>query len=315
MAAAVTADGAPALGILGRLSTFLYLRPRVMLLLLLVPPLLWLGVIYLGSLFALLAQSLFHIDDFSGLVVYEPGLQTYAELFTPANLSIITRTVVMAAIVTVICGAIAFPLAYYMARYTSTHSKAIFYIAVMLPLWSNYLVRVYSWKLILAKEGVITWLFDLVGLGGVLDWILELRVIGGPSLSVSYIGTCVTFVYIWLPYMVLPVEAALERVPRSFIEASADLGAHPGETFRRVILPLAIPGVAAGSIFTFSLTLGDYIIPQLIGSSRPFIGMAVYQLQGTAGNIPLAAAFTIVPMVVMGIYLTIAKRFGAFDAL
>jgi len=315
MSAAATADRAPTLGALGRLSTFLYLRPRAMLLLLLVPPLLWLGVIYLGSLFALLAQSLFHIDDFSGLVVYEPGLQTYAELFTPANLSIITRTVVMAAVVTVICGAIAFPLAYYMARYTSTHSKAIFYIAVMLPLWSNYLVRVYAWKLILAKEGVITWLFDLVGLGSVLDWILELPVIGGPSLSVSYIGTCITFVYVWLPYMVLPVEAALERVPRSFIEASADLGAHPGETFRRVILPLAIPGVAAGSIFTFSLTLGDYIIPQLVGSSRPFIGMAVYQLQGTAGNIPLAAAFTIVPMVVMGIYLTIAKRFGAFDAL
>jgi putative spermidine/putrescine transport system permease protein len=281
----------------------------------LLPPLLWLGIVYLGSLFALLAQSLFHIDDFSGLVVYEPGLQTYAELFTPANLSIITRTVVMAAVVTVICGAIAFPLAYYMARYTSTHSKAIFYIAVMLPLWSNYLVRVYSWKLILAKEGVITWLFNLVGLGSVLDWILEMPVIGGPSLSVSYIGTCITFVYVWLPYMVLPVEAALERVPRSFIEASADLGAHPGETFRRVILPLAIPGVAAGSIFTFSLTLGDYIIPQLVGGSRPFIGMAVYQQQGTAGNIPLAAALTIVPMVVMGLYLTIAKRFGAFDAL
>jgi putative spermidine/putrescine transport system permease protein len=315
MAATATAEAAPTLGPLGRLSTFLYLRPRAMLLLLLVPPLLWLGVIYLGSLFALLAQSLFHIDDFSGLVVYEPGLQTYAELFTPANISIITRTVVMAAIVTVICGAIAFPLAYYMARYTSTHSKAIFYIAVMLPLWSNYLVRVYAWKLILAKEGIITWLFNLVGLGGVLDWILELPVIGGPSLSASYIGTFLVFVYIWLPYMVLPVEAALERVPRSFIEASADLGAHPGETFRRVILPLAIPGVAAGSIFTFSLTLGDYIIPQLVGGSRPFIGMAVYQQQGTAGNIPLAAAFTLVPMVVMGIYLAIAKRFGAFDAL
>jgi putative spermidine/putrescine transport system permease protein len=315
MMAAVAADAAPATGALGRFSTFLYLRPRLVLLLLLVPPLLWLGVIYLGSLFALLAQSLFHIDDFTGLVVHEPGLQTYGELFTPANIDIITRTVVMAALVTLICGAIAFPLAYYMARYTSTHSKAIFYIAVMLPLWSNYLVRVYSWKLILAKEGVITWLFNLVGLGSVLDWILELPVIGGPSLSVSYIGTCITFVYIWLPYMVLPVEAALERVPRSFIEASADLGAYPGETFRRIILPLAIPGVAAGSIFTFSLTLGDYIIPQLVGSSRPFIGMAVYQLQGTAGNIPMAAAFTLVPMVVMGIYLTMAKRFGAFDAL
>jgi putative spermidine/putrescine transport system permease protein len=313
--AAVAEAGAAPRSAGGGLSTFLYLRPRLMLALLLLPPLLWLGIIYLGSLFALLAQSLFHIDDFTGLVVHEPGLQTYAELFTSANIGIITRTVVMAALVTVICGAIAFPLAYYMARYTTTHSKAIFYIAVMLPLWSNYLVRVYSWKLILAKEGVITWLFNLVGLGGVLDWILALPVVGGPSLSVSYIGTCITFVYIWLPYMVLPVEAALERVPRSFIEASADLGAHPGETFRRIILPLAIPGVAAGSIFTFSLTLGDYIIPQQVGGSWPFIGMAVYGLQGTAGNIPMAAAFTIVPIVVMGVYLTIAKRFGAFDAL
>ena len=313
--AAVAEAGAAHRSAAGGLSTFLYLRPRLMLALLLIPPLLWLGVIYLGSLFALLAQSLFHIDDFTGLVVHEPGLQTYAELFTAANIGIITRTVVMAALVTVICGAIAFPLAYYMARYTTTHSKAIFYIAVMLPLWSNYLVRVYSWKLILAKEGVITWLFNLVGLGGVLDWILALPVVGGPSLSVSYIGTCITFVYIWLPYMVLPVEAALERVPRSFIEASADLGAHPGETFRRIILPLAIPGVAAGSIFTFSLTLGDYIIPQQVGGSWPFIGMAVYGLQGTAGNIPMAAAFTLVPIVVMGVYLTVAKRFGAFDAL
>jgi putative spermidine/putrescine transport system permease protein len=313
--AAVAEAGAAHRSAGGGVSTFLYLRPRFMLALLLLPPLLWLGIIYLGSLFALLAQSLFHIDDFTGLVVHEPGLQTYAELFTSANIGIITRTVVMAALVTVICGAIAFPLAYYMARYTTTHSKAIFYIAVMLPLWSNYLVRVYSWKLILAKEGVITWLFNLVGLGGVLDWILALPVVGGPSLSVSYIGTCITFVYIWLPYMVLPVEAALERVPRSFIEASADLGAHPGETFRRIILPLAIPGVAAGSIFTFSLTLGDYIIPQQVGGSWPFIGMAVYGLQGTAGNIPMAAAFTLVPIVVMGVYLTVAKRFGAFDAL
>ena len=300
---------------LGRLSTWLYLRPRLVLLLLLVPPLLWLGIIYLGSLLALLAQSFFHVDDFTGLVVYEPTLATYAELFTPANLNIILRTVVMAAAVTLACAAIAFPLAYYMARFAGPRSKAIFYLAVMLPLWSNYLVRVYAWKLILAKEGVITWLFNLVGLGWLLDGVLALPVIGGPSLSVSYIGTCIVFVYIWLPYMILPVEAALERVPRSFIEASADLGARPRETFRRVILPLAIPGVAAGSIFTFSLTLGDYIIPNLIGNSRPFIGQVVYAYQGTAGNIPLAAAFTIVPIVVMALYLAIAKRCGAFDAL
>ena len=317
MTAAAPAAARPPLhaGRRARLSTWLYLRPRLVLLLLLVPPLLWLGIIYLGSLLALLAQSFFYVDDFSGLVVYEPTLATFAELFTPTNLTIILRTVTMAAVVTLISGAIAFPLAYYMARFSTARSKAIFYLAVMLPLWSNYLVRVYAWKLILAKEGVVTWLFDRLALGWLLDAILALPIIGGPSLSVSYIGTCIVFVYIWLPYMILPVEAALERVPKSFVEASADLGARPRETFRRVILPLAIPGVAAGSIFTFSLTLGDYIIPNLIGNSRPFVGMVVYAYQGTAGNIPLAAAFTMVPILVMAFYLAAAKRLGAFDAL
>src|SRR5689334_3826873 len=315
MTAASAEALAPQAGRLGRLSTWLYLRPRVVLLLFLVPPLLWLGIVYLGSLLALLAQSFFYVDDFSGLVVYEPTLATFAELFTPTNLTIILRTVLMATIVTLISGAIAFPLAYQMARFSTPRTKAIFYLAVMLPLWSNYLVRVYAWKLILAKEGVVTWLFERLSLGWLLDGILALPVIGGPSLSVSYIGTCIVFVYIWLPYMILPVEAALERVPKSFVEASADLGARPRETFRRVILPLAIPGVAAGSIFTFSLTLGDFIIPGIIGSSRPFIGQVVYAYQGTAGNLPLAAAFAIVPILVMGVYLTLAKRLGAFDAL
>src|SRR5262249_47712776 len=178
----------------------------------------------------------------SALTVYQQPLATSAELFTPANLSIILRTVAMAIVVTIGCAVVGFPLAYYMARFAGPRAKAVFYIAVMLPLWSNYLVRVYSWKLILAKEGVLTWLFNLVGLGGLLDGALALPVIGGPSLSASYIGMCIVFIYIWLPYMILPVEAALERVPRSFIEASADLGARPRETFRNVILPLAIPG-------------------------------------------------------------------------
>jgi putative spermidine/putrescine transport system permease protein len=182
-------------------------------------------------------------------------------------------------------------------------------------LWSNYLVRVYAWKLILAKEGAITWVFGKLHLSWLLDGVLAIPVIGGPSLSASYIGTCIVFIYIWLPYMILPIEAALERVPRSLLEASADLGARPGETLRKVILPLAVPGIAAGSIFTFSLTLGDYIIPNLVGASRPFIGQVVYSYQGTAGNLPLAAAFAVVPVVVMGIYLAIARRFGAFDAL
>jgi len=301
-----------------RLSTFFYLRPRMLLAVFLLPPLLWLGIVYLGSLFALLAQSFFQLDDFTGQVVYKPTLANYVRLFGAVNLSIIGRTLGMAAIVTIISGIIAFPIAYYMARYASGKTKALFYVAVMLPLWSNYLVRVYSWRLILAKEGVIHWAANNLGLGDALNWVLSqeyLPALQGSSLSNSYIGTCITFVYIWLPYMILPLQAALERVPRSYIEASSDLGARPSQTFRKVIFPLAIPGVAAGSIFTFSLTLGDYIIPQLIGSSRPFIGQAVYQFQGTAGDIPMAAAFAMAPIVIMAVYLSIAKRFGAFDAL
>ncbi|MCW5625029.1 MAG: ABC transporter permease [Burkholderiales bacterium] len=303
-------------GFLQRLSSGLYLRPRLLLFLLLAPPLLWLGVIYLGSLFALLAQSFFAVDEFSGMVVKEFTLATYRDFLTnPANWDIILRTVVMAAAVTLACAVIAFPIAYYMVRFAGMRLKAAMYLGVMLPLWSSYLVRVYSWKLILAKEGIISWFANQLHLGWALDAWLSLPVIGGPSLSTSYTGTFVVFVYIWLPFMILPVVAALERVPNSVIEASGDLGARPRQTFRQVILPLAIPGVVAGSIFTFSLTLGDYIIPGIIGQSTPFLGQAVFAQQGIAGNIPLAAAFTVVPVVLMGIYLALAKRLGAFDAL
>jgi len=302
-------------GLLRRTSDALFRHPRVFLAILLAPPLLWLLVVYVGSLFALLAQSVFRLDDFSGLIVYEPTLATYAELLRPANLDIILRTVLMAALVTIAAAIVAFPIAYYAARHARGRWKALFYLGVMLPLWSSYLVRVYAWKLILAKEGILTWLAGELHLTWLLDAILAIPVIGGPSLSISYMGTFVVFLYIWLPFMILPVQAALERVPSSLLEASADLGARPGQTFRTVIFPLALPGIVAGSIFTFSLTLGDYIIPQIVGTSRLFIGQAVYAQQGTAGNIPLAAAFTVVPIVIMGIYLTIAKRIGAFDAL
>jgi putative spermidine/putrescine transport system permease protein len=298
-----------------RVSSALYLHPKLLLLLLLAPPLLWLGVIYLGSLFALLLQSFFYIDDFSGNIVREFSLATYEQLFTRANADVFIRTTLMAAAVTIAAALIAFPIAYYTVRYASMKMKAALYLAVMLPLWSSYLVRVYAWKLILAKEGIVTWFAAQLHLTWLLDAVLAIPVIGGPSLSISYIGSFLVFLYIWLPFMVLPIVAALERVPASLTEASADLGATPGQTFRKVILPLAFPGVVAGSIFTFSLTLGDYIIPGIIGNSRPFIGQAVYQLQGTAGNIPLAAVFTIVPIVIMAIYLTIARRLGAFDAL
>jgi putative spermidine/putrescine transport system permease protein len=298
-----------------RCSTALYLHPRLLLLLLLAPPLIWLGVIYIGSLLTLLLQSFFYIDPFSGSVVRDFSLATYRELFTRANADIFLRTVLMAAAVTVAAAIVAFPIAYYMVRYASLKMKALLFLGVMLPLWSSYLVRVYAWKLILAKEGIVTWFAEELHLAWVLDAVLALPVIGGPSLSISYIGTFLVFLYIWLPFMILPIVAALERVPRSLSEASADLGARPAQTFRRVVLPLALPGVVAGSIFTFSLTLGDYIIPRIVGNSRPFIGLAIYQLQGVAGNIPLAAAFTVVPIMVMAVYLLVARRLGAFNAL
>ena len=298
-----------------RLSTFFYQRPNLSLALTLLLPLGWLLVFYIGSLAALLTQSFFRLDGFTGQIVRQFSLRTYSELFTPANTDIFVRTGVMAAAVTVASAIIAFPLAYYMARYASYRVKGLLYLLVLLPLWSSYLVRVYTWKIILAQEGIITWFLNGLGLSGLLDAILSIPAIGGPSLSFSFLGMFLVFVYIWLPYMILPINAALERVPKSVLEASSDLGARPGYTFRRVILPLAFPGVVAGSIFTFSLTLGDYIIPGVIGNSSFFIGQAVFAQQGTAGNIPLAAAMTVVPVIIMVVYLLVARRLGAFDAL
>ena len=302
-------------GLRGALSDLFWRKPKVLLLLMLLPPVLWLGIVYIGSLFALLAKSFFSIDEYSGLINREFTLKTYGDLLQAANLDIILRTVTMAALVTLASVVVAFPIAYYAARFARGRWKALFYLGIMLPLWSSYLVKIYAWKLILAKEGILTWLFGKLHLQWLLDAWLSLPVVGGNSLSVSFTGTFIVFVYVWLPFMILPVQAALERVPGNLVEASSDLGASPGQTFRNVLFPLALPGIVAGSIFTFSLTLGDYIIPQIIGTSRLFIGQAVYSQQGTAGNIPLAAAFTVVPIVIMGFYLWGAKRMGAFDAL
>lgn len=318
--AALNCNPAPAIlpgngGVRGALSDLFWRRPRVLLLLMLLPPVLWLGIVYIGSLFALLAQSFFSIDEYSGLINRQFTLKTYGDLFQAANLDIILRTVTMAALVTLASAIVAFPIAYYAARYARGGWKALFYLGIMLPLWSSYLVKIYAWKLILAKEGILTWLLAKLHLLWVLDAWLSLPVVGGNSLSVSFTGTFIVFLYVWLPFMILPVQAALERVPGNLVEASSDLGASPGQTFRNVLFPLALPGIVAGSIFTFSLTLGDYIIPQIVGTSRLFIGQAVYSQQGTAGNIPLAAAFTVVPIIIMAFYLWGAKRMGAFDAL
>jgi putative spermidine/putrescine transport system permease protein len=297
-------------------ATFFYRRNSIYLWLLLTPPLLWFGTVYLGSLFTLLGQSFFAIDEFTAKVIYEPTLATYKQVVTqPAHLDIIRRTLTMAIAVTVACAAIALPIANYMVRYASSRAKAFFYVGVMLPMWMSYLVKVYAWRLILAKQGILSWFFDTLGLGRVLEAVLAVPGVGGPSLSSSYLGMFIVFIYMWLPFMILPIAAALERVPASLLQASADLGANPNQTFKNVTLPLIVPGLAAGSVFTFSLTLGDYIIPSVVGAPGYFIGMMVYQQQGTAGNIPLAAAFSVVPIVLIMIYLMLAKRVGAFDAL
>jgi putative spermidine/putrescine transport system permease protein len=297
-------------------STFLHGRNAFYVSLLLLPPLLWLGTVYLGSLFVLLSQSFYAIDEFTAKVVPELTFKTYGQLVSqPANVDIVVRTVLMAVAVTIACGIIAFPVANYMARYAGPKLKAFFYVGVMLPMWTSYLVKVYAWRLILAKQGIVAWGFETTCTSALLDRVLATPVVGGPSLASSYIGMFIVFVYMWLPFMILPLAAALERVPASLLQASADLGARPGQTFRNVVLPLALPGLAAGSVFTFSLTLGDYIIPSVVGAPGYFIGMMVYQQQGTAGNLPLAAAFSVVPIILIALYLTLAKRLGAFDAL
>ena len=305
----------PARSPLTRISTALYTRPWLLTGLLFALPLFYMVVVYLGSLAAMLVNSFYQLDDFSGKVVQEFTLKNYATLLQPANLAIILRTVSIAAAVTVACAILAFPLAYYMARYASPRAKGFLYLAVLMPLWSSYIVRVYAWKLILSREGIVAWLANQIGAAWLLEGVLATPVIGGPSLSVSFLGMFIAFVYVWLPYMVLPVQAALEKVPKSYLEASADLGAQPSATFRNVILPLSFPGIVAGSIFTFSLTLGDFVVPQVLGNSALFIGQAVYTYQGVAGNLPLAAAMTAVPMVIMIVYLLGAKRLGAFEAL
>ncbi|MGL4720112.1 MAG: ABC transporter permease [Kluyvera intermedia] len=300
---------------LKRLSSLFWRRPTLGLFLLLLGPLMWFGIVYFGSLLTLLWQGFYTFDDFTMSVTPTLTLANLYALFNPANYDIILRTLVMALAVPLASALLAFPMAWYMARYTSGKQKAFFYVAVMLPMWASYIVKAYAWTLLLAKDGVAQWFLNHMGLGSVLSAILSVPGVGGNTLSTSGLGRFLVFVYIWLPFMILPVQAALERIPASLLQASADLGALPRQTFRHVVIPMAIPGIAAGSIFTFSLTLGDFIVPQLVGPPGYFIGNMVYSQQGAIGNMPMAAAFTLVPIVLIALYLAFVKRLGAFDAL
>jgi putative spermidine/putrescine transport system permease protein len=281
-----------------RLSTFFYRHPRVGLALLLAAPLGWLVVVYLGSLFVLLLASVWNVDPFTSQVVHTYTLANFRRLWNEDVYRIVAwRTVRMAAFVTLADAVLAFPIAYYMARVARPRTRNLLVVAVLMPLWASYLVKAYAWRTILSGAGVLNWALDPLGLS--FDWY-------------SSVGLWLVFTYLWLPFMILPVYAGLERIPNSLLEASADLGGKSVRTFFRVTLPLAFPALVAGSIFTFSLTLGDYIAPKLI-TSQQFIGTVIYDNHGT--NLPVAAASTLVPIAVMIVYLLVARRLKAFEAL
>jgi putative spermidine/putrescine transport system permease protein len=287
-----------------RLSAFFWRHRWAKGVLLLAVPLLAFGLIYLASLAALFVSSFWTVDPFTTEIVHVWTLDNFRTLFeSSAYRAIAFRTIGIAAAVTIADAVLAFPLAYFMARVASGRSRTFLFVAVLLPLWSSYLVRVYIWRLILNQDGVLNWTLDKLGL---------------PAIHLAYSNWAVwlVFTYVWLPFMILPIFGALERIPHSFIEASRDLGASGWLTFRKVVWPLALPGVIAGSIFTFSLTLGDYVTPRLAGgASSQFIGNVVYDSVGISNNVPFAAAFAAVPLVVMAIYLVIARRMGAFEAM
>ena len=277
--------------------------PWLRTLVLLTPPLAWFVVIYLASLVLLLVTAFWTIDPFTTQLVQSWNVDNFLQIVQePIYLRIIGRTVLMAALVTVTDAAIAFPFAYFMARVASRRTQTLLFAAVLLPLWASYLARVYSWILILNHSGVLNWSLQSIGLPAA-------------NLAFTDVAVWVVFCYIWLPFMIVPTYAALERVPESLLEAASDLGARGWRTMRDVVLPLALPGIVAGSIFTFSLTLGDYITPVLIGGGTSFIGNVVYSNIGIANNVPFAAALAVVPIVIMAIYLLAARRLGAFEAL
>ena len=287
-----------------RLQTLLWRLPWLRPVLLLTPPLGWFVLVYLTSLVLLLITAFWAIDPFTTQIVQSWNLDNFRIILTNSTYwTIIGRTVLIAALVTVTDAVLAFPFAYFMARVATRRVQTLLFAAVLLPLWASYLARVYAWILILNHNGVLNWSLQSIGL---------------PAANIGYTNTAMwlVFSYIWLPFMIIPIYAALERVPETLLEAAADLGARRWRAIRDVVLPLVLPGVVAGSIFTFSLTLGDYITPILVGgASSNFIGNVVYANVGIANNVPFAAALAMVPVAIMAVYLLIAQRLGAFEAL
>jgi putative spermidine/putrescine transport system permease protein len=283
-----------------RVAAYLHRHPRLSLGALLAGPLGWLVLAYLGSLTVLFVAAFWRLDAFTAEVIHDYSLTNFRTLWdSQVYRDIALRTVGIAAAVTVTDALLALPIAFYMAKVASPRVRGLLVVAVLMPLWSSYLVKVYAWRTILQQEGILNWALGPLG-------------IDGPGFG--NVATWLVFSYLWLPFMILPVYAGFERIPDSLLEASADLGGRAGRTFARVVLPLVLPALVAGSIFTFSLTLGDYITPQLVSSTQ-FIGNVVYANVGVANNLPLAAAFATVPVAIMVVYLLAARRAGAFESL
>jgi putative spermidine/putrescine transport system permease protein len=286
-----------------RVSAALWRRAWLRAILTLSPPLAWFLVIYLASLVVMLVTAFWTVNPFTNALVHSWTLSNFQQIFTGTYLAVIARTVVMAALVTVTDAILALPFGYFMARVASTRTRQLLFTAVLLPLWASYLARVYAWIVILQKGGTLSWALAKIGIGGV-------------NIGYTNVAMWLVFSYIWLPFMIVPVYGSLERIPDSLLEASGDLGARNWRTLRSVLLPLALPGVVAGSIFTFSLTLGDFITPLLVGGANSnFIGNIIYSNLGTAGNLPFAAALALVPIVIMIVYLLGARALGAFESL
>jgi putative spermidine/putrescine transport system permease protein len=299
---AVTAADRATPGARRRISVFLFRHPRAKLGILLGAPVAWMVVVYLGALALLFVSAFWRLDPFTGLIVRDWGLTNFQTLVQDdVYRTIVLRTLGISAAVTVTDILLAFPLAYFAARLATARTRNLILLAVVVPLWSSYLVRIFAWRLILTANGF-------------LNWIVEGSGIGSLQIGNSNWAIWLVFVYLWLPYVMLPIYGALERIPGSYLEASSDLGARGWRTFRSVIMPLALPGIVAGSIFAFSLTLGDYIAPQLVGNTK-FIGSVVYDSVGVANNVPFAAALALVPVAILAVYLLVAKRLGAFESL
>jgi len=291
-------------GLWSRVGAALWRRPWARATLLLTPPLAWFLLIYVAALVVLLITAFWQINPFTTNIERVWSLTNFQAIFTSAAYrDIILRTVGMAAAVTVVDAIVAFPFAYYMARIASPRTRTVLFVAILLPLWASYLAKVYSWLLVFTHNGLLDWGLGKIGLGQV-------------HLIYTNWAVFIVFCYLWLPFMIIPVYAALERIPASQLEASQDLGARTWRTTRLVMLPLALPGIVAGSVFTFSLTLGDYITPLLVGgTSANFMGNIIYTNIGIANNVPFAAAMAMIPIAIMAVYLLTARALGAFEEI